>query len=496
MQRWHILDLQALGDMPTADAEFDEYARRAEEVRLPTYRWHATVMRAMRMLMIGHLDKGERMAAEAMAMRQHGYASPAGQCYMIQQFVVSRERGRLAELDQPMTSLSRWLPALPIWRCGLAYLRAETDQVDWARALVAPFAAERFEGLPRDMNFIPALSLLAELAHQLDETRWAELLYPLLAPFADRNVIVGPSAGCYGSAARFLGMLAATLGRTDDARAHYEQALAMNARIGARMIEAYTRYDYARLLLRLDEPEARAQAAELVAAARRAADELELPRLQARVAALGNVAEPSASAAAVTEIPAGVQKSGDYWTVTFGTKALRLKDTKGMAYLATLLLNPEREFHALDLAGGAPSGGAVESARAADPDLVAGDLGDAGEMLDAEARRAYKARLVDLKEELGEAERFNDPERAAGLRAEIDALTGELARAMGLGGRSRKAGSIAERARLNVTRAIAAVQKKIVAEHPGLAEHLNATLRTGIFCSYNPDPRLRVRWRG
>jgi hypothetical protein len=52
-----------------------------------------------------------------------------------------------------------------------------------------------------------------------------------------------------------------------------------------------------------------------------------------------------------------------------------------------------------------------------------------------------------------------------------------------------------ERARVNVTRAIAAVLRRIAEHHPTLGAHLSATIRTGTFCSYRPDPRLPVRWR-
>jgi hypothetical protein len=148
---------------------------------------------------------------------------------------------------------------------------------------------------------------------------------------------------------------------------------------------------------------------------------------------------------------------------------------KGLGYLATLVASPGREFHAIDLGGGS-------------------DLGDAGEMLDAEAKARYKERLADLQEELEEAQRFNDLERAARAEHEIGFLTDELGRAVGLGGRTRRAGSAAERARLNVSRAISAAVKRIGGQERGLAEHLTATIRTGLFCSYNPDPRLVVRW--
>ena len=103
-----------------------------------------------------------------------------------------------------------------------------------------------------------------------------------------------------------------------------------------------------------------------------------------------------------------LRREGDVWTITHGAEVTRLKDMKGVAYLAELLAHPGQEFHALDLGG-------------------AGDLrtGDSGEMLDGEARRAYTARIRDLREELEEAEGFHDVGRTARLREEMEMLAGE-----------------------------------------------------------------------
>ena len=46
------------------------------------------------------------------------------------------------------------------------------------------------------------------------------------------------------------------------------------------------------------------------------------------------------------------RKEGEYWTVGCGGKSFRLKDSKGLGYLAHLLRHPGVEFHVLDLAGG------------------------------------------------------------------------------------------------------------------------------------------------
>jgi hypothetical protein len=192
------------------------------------------------------------------------------------------------------------------------------------------------------------------------------------------------------------------------------------------------------------------------------------------------------------------RREGEYWTVVFDGSVVRLKDTKGLRYLARLLAHPGREFHATELeaAQSRPSPAAVgPGGRAGGGELgVRPDLGDAGTLLDATAKAAYRARLAELRAELEEAEGCNDPARAAKARQEMDFLVGELARAVGLGGRDRRAASHAERARLNVTRAIRAAVANLARDNPALGRHLAATIRTGRYCAYLPDPRAPIAW--
>lgn len=183
------------------------------------------------------------------------------------------------------------------------------------------------------------------------------------------------------------------------------------------------------------------------------------------------------------------RREGDFWTVEHRDKVFRLKHTKGLHYIAHLLANPGREIHAVDLVatveGAAPGARRGPQARQLiDEGLSPGGLGDAGEILDPSARRAYKNRLKDLQEELDEAEQFNDPARASRAREEMEALTDQLSGAVGLGGRSRRAGSAAERARVNVRNSIASALKSIRRHDADLAQHLSKAIRTGTFCSY------------
>jgi len=124
-----------------------------------------------------------------------------------------------------------------------------------------------------------------------------------------------------------------------------------------------------------------------------------------------------------------------------------------------------------------------------------GLLSDVGPILDAQAKDQYKRRFDELRNDLEEAERFNDTSRAERDREEVDALAEQLAAAVGLGGRDRRIGSEAERARSAVTKRIKSSIKRIGQAIPSLGGHLVTRVKTGYFCSYSPHPDRPVAWR-
>jgi tetratricopeptide (TPR) repeat protein len=188
------------------------------------------------------------------------------------------------------------------------------------------------------------------------------------------------------------------------------------------------------------------------------------------------------------------RREGDYWSVIFEGHTVRVRDLKGMRYLARLLADPGREYHVLDLvAAETGSGPPVDSRQAAG--LPRSSLGDAGESLDARAKDAYRRRLAEIEDDIEQARAIGDAERAAQADAERDFLVRELAHAFGLGGRDRRAASASERARAGVTRAVRQAITRIAEHHPQLGEHLGRTIRTGTYCAYFPDPRAPAGWR-
>ncbi|HEX6813498.1 MAG TPA: hypothetical protein VF384_17900 [Planctomycetota bacterium] len=209
-----------------------------------------------------------------------------------------------------------------------------------------------------------------------------------------------------------------------------------------------------------------------------------------RLAGLHAVPAPAAAPVSVPAEQVGADsggaslvREGDYWSVCFEGRVVRIREGRGVSYLAALLARPGEPLWAVELAAG-PADAA--SGRA--------DLGDAGLVLDAAARQQYARRLRELEEELDDAREAADPGRVEAARSEMDALGQQLAAAVGLGGRGRRSGGAAERARQSVTKAIRSVLKRLAEEHPPLGEHLQACVRTGTACVFTPDRGRSVVW--
>ncbi|TPV92722.1 MAG: hypothetical protein B7733_24265 [Myxococcales bacterium FL481] len=183
--------------------------------------------------------------------------------------------------------------------------------------------------------------------------------------------------------------------------------------------------------------------------------------------------EQSPKRAATSSDELRLERDGEYWLVARGPVRFRLSDTKGVRLLARLIAEPDREFHALDLAAegrGLDCGGSTTT----------------GPILDDDARDQYRQRVVSLKAELVEAETWNDPARAERARTELEFVTQQLKGAIGLGGRGRQGTSASERARVSVQRRIRDAIRRIEQQDADLGRQLVRAVRTGTYCSYSP----------
>jgi hypothetical protein len=237
--------------------------------------------------------------------------------------------------------------------------------------------------------------------------------------------------------------------------------------------------DAARLWNEIGAPYEAALARMVLAEALRAGGSEDHAALELRAAR--TILERIEVAASATSGSNVFRREGDYWSVVFEGRTVRVRDLKGMRYLAQLLAHPGREFHVLDLVA-AETGQQIA-------------LGDAGEMLDERAKTAYRRRLAEIEDDIEQARALEDAQREAQADAERDFLVRELSRAIGLGGRDRRAASASERARSGVTRAIRQAIARIGEHHHQLGEHLDRAVRTGTYCAYMPDPGRSAAWR-
>jgi tetratricopeptide (TPR) repeat protein len=182
------------------------------------------------------------------------------------------------------------------------------------------------------------------------------------------------------------------------------------------------------------------------------------------------------------------RRTGEFWSVGLDGTSAAVRDSKGMRLLAVLVANPGREVTARDLEALTSDVVATEATP-----VIAADAGDAGPMLDEQAKNAYRCRLEALDAELEDADSSGDAARSRAVHAERTALLGELRRATGLAGRARRAGSGDERARLNVTRALRSAVRRIHESAPNVALHLDDALVTGSRCAYRPA--VPVDWQ-
>jgi hypothetical protein len=168
---------------------------------------------------------------------------------------------------------------------------------------------------------------------------------------------------------------------------------------------------------------------------------------------------------------------GQFWELVYDGKTAYMKDSVGLAYLARILVEPDRDIPAVSL---------LAACAGIDPLVASGSL---GEVLDAETRRNYENRYRDLQEELAEAHDFNDLGRSERIERELDQLTTELASATGLGGRTREKSDV-DKVRKSVSMAVSRAIESIEAEHESLARHLQGTISSGRTFRYAPPDAI------
>jgi eukaryotic-like serine/threonine-protein kinase len=262
-----------VGDISAAEADLAAATRIADELKQPAQLWLARASQAMLALAAGTLAEAEELVGQAFAIGQRAQPDMAIPAHGLQRYTLCDFRGTLEEVEPAIRDLVLSYPARPVFRCALTRLCARLGRLSEAKRLFDDLARDDFAGLPFDQEWLYGMSLLAETSVLLDDIHAAAVLYRLLVPWATLNTADVPE-GTTGSVSRYLGIVATATKRWDEAELHFEDAVAMNARMGARPWLAHTQHDYARMLHARNRPGDRKRAREQLEAARKTYREL------------------------------------------------------------------------------------------------------------------------------------------------------------------------------------------------------------------------------
>jgi hypothetical protein len=490
--------LLELDDLAGADVALETLERLAADSHDPRAQAYVPLERSRRIALEGSFAEAEQLTAEAGRLGENLRDSTIPM-QTAAQFVGMRwTQGRIGEMHKQLKRFADGYPAMPVFRAALALACCETARDADARREFGLLADRDFAGIPRDNVWLLSMAFLSETCAHLEDASSAAVLYGLFSPFDGRNV-TSPDAIFAGPVARYLGLLATARGDPHTAEGHFTAAWKQAKLDSARPAMARTRLDHARMLLGHGSGADRARASQLLSEAHALAEEVELSALLEWIAAARGD-QDQAPPPAAEPLAAGMHREGEVWRLDYGGRVIHVRDSKGIRILAVLLSAPGVEIAAVDAEAraGQPGDGALgaDASVAADAGLsVRASLDTALVGLDATAKEEYRRRLEDLREEIEQAEAWRDPERAARAREEMEMIASQLVGAVGLGGRDRPLGSGAERARVRVLKTIQRAIERIGDQHKDLGDELGATIKTGTFCMYKPDPRHPVTWR-
>jgi tetratricopeptide (TPR) repeat protein len=433
----YITALLARGEQTIAEATLSRYDELLADSRQPLHRVHAALVRALFSAVRGDFSSADRLSEEARAIAEAAGSRAGTSLWLTQRLsfaLLRNDPALLAPVAERITEQWRGMASgVPYVALPLIGLGRRDEALACLRSIDLSVAS------------IPSANLMelvgaAECCVQLGERTIGEVVYGLLLNAHDRMFFNLAPGSLIGPVSRTLGDLALLIGRPGDALRHHDEAIGFCERLGTPA------------LLQLCQ---RGREAALAAVSAGQGRE--------RPPAITMAAAPTGAD------PLQLRREGEVWAITSGTgRTLRIKHMKGLAYLHALVLQAGRPIHVLELAG------------------IDHPVGDAGVVLDAQAKREYRERLEDLREQLAEAENFADVARARRLEAEIDSIAEQLAGAVGLGGRDRRAASALERTRINVQRCLKDAIERIAAQDPALGRYLAAAVKSGSSCLYQP----------
>ena len=423
---------------PAFRPALDAYLAAAEAMGQPRFRYLALTRRAALELLDGRLGEAAHLIEEAARLGERIREPDTGNVRMSQRLELVRAQGDADAQRAFAGEAVRWWVGAPVHAHAVAAgFMARAGDLDAARREVDIVLELGAWQADRSYLWSVFVGNLTDAAVRLEDAELCARILDEFRPVTSSCGVNGAVVAFAGSHAHFAGIAATSLGRHEEARALLEQAVAVHARLGARVWEA------------------------------------------ASGDALRALAAMSPSAAGGHHRLAVLRREQRAWTVTCGSEMATVPDSKGWRDLAVLLSRPDTDVHVLELAQAL-----VQDA-------------SAGAVADRTAIDAYRHRLVELEQDRAEAERDNDPERLHLIDNEHEAVLAQLKNATGLSGRQRQLGTTAsERARKAVSARIRDAIRRLEPSAPQLAAHLDRAVITGTWCRYRSQgaPSWQIRW--
>jgi hypothetical protein len=427
----HIDVLLELDDLAGADIAIEALERLAHESRDRIAAAFVPLHRARRAALEGRFEDAHALVAEVAVRREELAASTIPLTAASQLVVLKWLQEGPAAIGEQVRTYAHGVPAMPCWRTGLAASLAAGGRTEEAQLEYDRLAADGFASLPRDNLWLAAMALLTETVASQGLRGGAAAVYAELAPFAGRNVVL-PASAFLGPVEMWLGILARVQGRHARALEHLAAAWTSATRNGARTSLLRIAVEQATVLLEDGGASDRRQAAELLDQTAASCEDIGLNVMLARIAPL------QARLAADPPALAAVTQAGSAGLVT---TLRRIGDV-------WMIDDGSGPLHISDGRG---------------------------------------VRLLALL--------LAQPGRGLHSLELVAAVDAELRAPGRPSGRDPRSQAHAERARVNVTRAIRSAIKRITGYDPELGGELEAAVRTGASCVYEPDPRRPRRWR-
>jgi len=407
---------------------FDVLTARNE----PRDRYMVQTRRAALALLDGDLDLAEALMDEAGRIGEQIHEPDTGNVLMSQRVALASARRDPDELRTLATDAVRWWTGAPVLAHAVAAgALAKAGDLDSAENEVAKVKTSG--GWQSEGSYLRSVLVghLAEASAALEDRELSVHLLADIKDIADACGVNGAIVAFAGPFAHSAGILASALGDQETASSMLHRSIETSRRLGAVV------------WVRQGETALRA--------------------IDDRSAAFtGDGADDSEIASLI--------RQGAVWTISWHHETGSLPHLKGLADIATLISHRGQEVSALELAGGLAVSGVATDA-----------------MADRRSLDTYRRRLDDLDAEIDVADRDADLGRTELLDAERQQLLAELRRVTGLGGRIRSnPNDPAERARKAVSGRIRDAIGRLAGITPGLAAHLDRSIRTGLRCSYSP----------